>query len=584
MIDKMNLSGLRIKTTFHFSILINSVNFNGNIIRMQLITPVEKFYQYEKEKAHQTFLRQAYNSQWFHYSWKRVGNEVRRMTAYIQSLKLPKQSKIAILSENCAHWIMADLAIMMSGHVSVPLYPSISGDLVKYCLEHSESKILFVGKAPKWPEQKSSIPKSVHMIHFPYWKMEGCEDWDDVIRDKNPVTKNYVPKPDDLVTIIYTSGTTGLPKGVMHNFRAISSAPTYLLEEIKRLGLLTEQERFLSFLPLSHIAERMLVEMGGLYAGAPISIAESIEKMPENLRDTQPTVFLAVPLIWTRMQSKILHRLPQKRLDTLLQIPFLSDLIKNKIKENAGLASAKFIISGAAPIPVALINWYERLGIDIYEAYGMSENCAYSHGNRPGVRKVGTVGISMPNSECNISAEGEILVKNDCTMVGYYKEPEKTAETITPDGFLRTGDMGEIDAEGFLKITGRIKELFKTDKGKYVAPAPIELELFKNQHIAQICVVGANLKQPMALIVLEEDIQLSKEEIEQDLLKTLDEVNATLDNHERIAKFVIMKEPWTVENNLITPTMKVKRNELEKKYTAHFLKWQAQKEDKIIWE
>ncbi|MFN8282828.1 MAG: AMP-binding protein [Chitinophagales bacterium] len=551
---------------------------------MQLITPLEKFYQFEAEKSNQTFLRQAHQSQWIHFSWKRVGNEVRKMAAYIESLKLPKQSKIAILSENCAHWIIADLAIMMSGHISVPLYPSISGDLVKYCLEHSESKLLFVGKAPKWNEQKNAVPKKIKKIHFPFWQQDGCENWNDSIKEMQPITKSYIPKLEDTVTIIYTSGTTGLPKGVVHNFKAFAFAATALLNEINNLGLLTDNERFLSFLPLSHIAERMLVEMGGLYSGAPISIAESIEKMPENLRDTQPTVFLAVPLIWTRMQNKILQRLPQKRLDTLLQVPFLSEFIKKKIKENAGLSAAKFIMSGAAPIPVALIDWYEKLGIEIYEAYGMSENCAYSHANRPGDRKVGTVGIVMPGVDCKISEEGEILVKSDCTMTGYYKEPEKTKETINNDGYLRTGDMGEIDDDGYLKITGRIKELFKTDKGKYVAPAPIELELSKNQHIAQICVVGANLKQPMALIVLEEDGEKDKVIIEQDLHNTLEEVNAALDNHERIAKFVIMKEAWTVENNLITPTLKVKRNILEKKHEADFIKWQNKKEVKVIWE
>ncbi|HUM51938.1 MAG TPA: AMP-binding protein [Chitinophagales bacterium] len=551
---------------------------------MQLITPLEKFYQFELEKSNQTFLRQSQNSQWIHFSWKRVGNEARKMAAYIQSLKLPAHSKIAILSENCAHWIIADLAIMMSGHVSVPLYPTLQADVIKYCLEHSESKVLFVGKTSKWNEQKDVVSKEIKKIHFPFWEKATCENWNDIIETQKPITKNYIPKLEDLVTIIYTSGTTGMPKGVMHHYKAFAFAATALLEEINNLGLLSDNERFLSFLPLSHIAERMLVEMGGLYAGAPISIAESIEKMPENLRDTQPTVFLAVPLIWTRMQAKILQRLPQKRLDTLLSIPYLSDLIKKKIKENAGLSAAKFIISGAAPIPVALINWYEKLGIEIYEAYGMSENCAYSHGNRPGMRKVGSVGITMPEVICKISDEGEILVKSDCTMIGYYKEPEKTKETITKDGFLHTGDMGEIDDEGYLKITGRIKELFKTDKGKYVAPAPIELELSKNQHIAQICVVGANLKQPIALVVLEENNELDKTIIELDLLQTLAEVNASLDNHERIAKFVIMKESWTVENNLITPTMKVKRNILEKKHEDDFLKWQSKKDMKIIWQ
>lgn len=551
---------------------------------MHLITPLEKFYQFEQEKANQTFLRQAHNSQWTHYSWKRVGNEARKMATYLLSLKLPKQSKIAILSENCAHWIIADLAIMMSGHISVPLYPTLQGDVIKYCLEHSESKVLFVGKAPKWNEQRKHVAKDIIKIHFPDWEKEDCKSWKDIIEHEKPVQKNYIPALNDIVTIIYTSGTTGMPKGVMHNYKAFAFAAMALLEEINNLGLLTENERFLSFLPLSHIAERMLVEMGGLYAGAPISIAESIEKMPENLRDTQPTVFLAVPLIWTRMQAKILQRLPQKRLDKLLSIPFLSDLIKKKIKENAGLSAAKFIISGAAPIPVALIEWYGKLGIDIYEAYGMSENCAYSHGNRPNKRRVGSVGICMPGVECKIDESGEILVKSDCTMVGYYKEPDKTKEAITKDNYLRTGDMGEIDEEGYLNITGRIKELFKTDKGKYVAPAPIELALSKNEHIAQICVVGSNLKQPMALIVLEDGTGIEKAEIEKNLLQTLQEVNATLDNHERIAKYVILNEAWTVENNLITPTMKVKRNVLEKKHESDFLKWQEKKDAKILWQ
>lgn len=550
---------------------------------MQLITPLEKFYQFECEKAHQTFLRQAHQSHWQHFSWKRVGYEARCMAAYIESLKLPKHSKIGILSENCAYWIIADLAIMMTGHISVPLYPTLQNDVVKYCLKHSETKVLFIGKAPKWNEQKNVVSADVIKIHFPFCENGDDEKWDDIVKKQKPVKKNYLPKLNDIVTIIYTSGTTGMPKGVMHNYKAFAFAATELLNEINNLGLLSDKERFLSFLPLSHIAERMLVEMGGLYAGAPVSIAESIEKMPENLRDTQPTVFLAVPLIWTRMQAKILHRLPQKRLDALLQIPFISEIVKKKIKENAGLSAAKFIISGAAPIPVALINWYEKLGIDIYEAYGMSENCAYSHGNRPGLRKVGSVGITMPEVDCKISDEGEILVKSNCTMVGYYKEPDQTKEAITKDGFLKTGDMGEIDSEGFLKITGRIKELFKTDKGKYVAPAPIELELSKNQHIAQICVVGSNLKQPMALVVLEEEIEESKEAIEDSLIQTLNEVNATLDNHERIAKFVIQPEAWTVENNLITPTMKVKRSILEKKFNADFLNWQSKKDKKIIW-
>src|SRR4051812_28394196 len=168
-------------------------------MRQSIITPLEKFYQYEKEKSQQTFLRQAHNLQWIHYSWKRVGNEVRRMSAYLNSLNLPKQSKIAILSENCAHWIMADLAIMMSGHISVPLYPSISTGLVKYCLDHSESKVIFVGKAFKWDEQKRGVSKKIKKIHFPIWQHTDCENWDDIIKNEKPVTKKFIPSLEDIV-------------------------------------------------------------------------------------------------------------------------------------------------------------------------------------------------------------------------------------------------------------------------------------------------------------------------------------------------------------------------------------------------
>ncbi len=546
-----------------------------------IITPLEKFYQYENENAHKTFLRQAINDQWVHYSWKRVGDEARRMAAVLKQMKLSKGSRIGILSNNCAHWIMSDLAIMMAGHVSVPLYPTISADLVDYCLTHSEAKVCFVGKLDGWEKQQKGVPKGVRLIHYPDYPQSGCENWNDLIKNIEPVKENYIPKLSDISTIIYTSGTTGVPKGVMHSFEAISYAPTWVLKEMEHL---MGNDKFFSFLQLAHIAERMLIEMGAIYSGACVSFAESIEKVPQNLKDTNPTVFLAVPLIWTRMQHSILARLPQERLDRILKIPLLSDFVKKRIKEGAGLGNCKYIISGAAPIPVSMLEWFNKLDIKICEAYGLSENCAYSHGNRIEYRKLGYVGQPMPNTEVKISKEGEILVKNRCRMLGYYKDPEKTKEAITKDGFLRTGDQGEIDEEGFLKITGRIKEIFKTDKGKYVAPAPIELELSKDEHISQVCVVGSNLKQPIAMVVLAPEIkEKDTAEITASLEKTLAEVNSTLDKHEKVKKIIVMHEDWTVDNGLITPTLKIKRNELEKLKQDNFQFW-YNRDDTVVWE
>lgn len=548
---------------------------------MKVQSPIEKLYHWSSIKPEKTFLRQPFNGEWLHFSWKKSDDEIRRMAAYLRSLNLPPQSKIAIISKNCAHWILSDLAIMMAGHVSVPLYPTIPADLIRYCLEHCEAKVAFIGKLDDWKNQKSGLPDNVKGISFPLWTEEGYENWDDIIEKTAPLKENYIPKGSDVSTIIYTSGTTGLPKGVVHSVHAFSYAATWALSELTDL---TENERFFSYLPLSHIAERMLVEMGGLYCGGTISFAESLESFPANLKDTKPTVFLAVPRIWTKFQMGILSKMPQSRLNILLKVPIINGLIKKKIKEGLGLSDAKYLLTGAAPMPVAAMNWFEKIDFIICEAYAMTENCAYSHLTRKENRNPGSVGTAMPNCEVRLSEEGEIQVKSDCTMLEYFKEPEKTKEAITEDGFLCTGDQGEIDSNGFLKITGRIKDIFKTDKGKYVAPAPIELELSKNTFIEQVCVVGANLPQTMALVVLSEDgKKCDNSELCESLAQTISEVNQKLDKHEKMKKVVIMHEEWTIENNLLTPTMKVKRNILEKAKTPHYEKWYAEK-DTVIWE
>lgn len=549
---------------------------------MKVKTPLEKFYEFEQKKADQTFLRQPYNKQWHHYSWKKVGDEIRRVAAGLKAEGFPEGSKIGLISKNCAHWIMADLAIMMAGYVSVPIYPTVSADTINYILTHSEAVACFVGKMDEWETQRSGVPDGVKCYSFPFWTEPGYESWDEVIAKHEPLQGQPNRDLEDLITIIYTSGTTGVPKGVVHNFLAFSFAATYALQEMKDLS---DNERFFSYLPLSHVAERMLVEMGGIYTGGMISFAESLEDFVENLKDTKPTVFLAVPRIWTKFQQKILEKMPQKKLDILLKIPILNGIIKNKIKEGLGLQNTKYALTGAAPLPLSTMNWFESIGIPICEAYAMTENCAYSHITRKENRRPGYVGQVMPHTEVRITDAGEILVKNPCVMIEYYKEPEKTKETITEDGFLCTGDQGEVDGQTFLKITGRVKDLFKTDKGKYVAPAPIEMALSKNTLIDQICLVGTNLPQPIGLVVLspEETGDTPKEKISASLEATLKEVNATLDKHEVVKKLVIVKDMWTIENNLITPTMKIKRNEVEKKYTAHYTQWYGHK-GAVVWE
>jgi len=532
-------------------------------------SPLEMFYHWEKETPNKLYMRQPINGEWHHWTWLETATQVRKMAAYLKSLDIPANSKIATLSKNCAHWIISDLAIMMAGHVSVPLYPNLKAESITQILKHSEAKLLFVGKLDDFESMRPGIPKDLPCIAFPFYSEEGYPVWDDLIKDIEPMTENVVREPNELATIIYTSGTTGIPKGVMHKFYNFSFATS---NAVPLLGLVTE-ERFFSYLPLCHIAERLLVEMGSLYSGGMVSFAESLDTFAQNLADTKPTAFLGVPRIWTKFQQGILGKLPQKKLNVFLSIPLVSSLIKKKIKSGLGLQEARNIFTGAAPTPVSTLKWFERLGIPIQEAYAMTENCCYSHVTLNDGIKFGSVGKALPHCEVKLSEENEILIKHVALMDGYYKEDKQTQETIK-DGWLHTGDEGHIDAEGYLKITGRVKDLFKTSKAKYVAPAPIEMKLSANKNIEQVCVVGIGLPQPIALITLSEyGKSRPAEDVYGSLETTLKIVNPKFESHERLKKIVVLDKEWTIENNLLTPSMKIKRNEVERLYKDNYTTW-----------
>ena len=541
-------------------------------------SPLEMLYRWENETPNKLYMRQPINDEWHKWTWSETATEVRKMAAYLQSLDLAPKSKIAILSKNCAHWIMSDLAIMMAGHVSVPLYPNLKAESIKQILDHSETKLVFVGKLDDFASMRPGIPKDMPCIAYPFYSEEGYPVWGDLVKDIEPMTENIVREPNDLATIIYTSGTTGMPKGVMHKFYNFSFATS---NAVPLLGLATE-ERFFSYLPLCHIAERLLVEMGSLYSGGMVSFAESLDTFAKNLSDTKPTAFLGVPRIWTKFQQGILTKLPQKKLNVLLAIPGVSSLIKKKIKSGLGLQEARNVFTGAAPTPVSTLKWFKRLGINIQEAYAMTENCCYSHVTLNDDIQFGFVGKALPHCEVKLSEKNEILIKHVALMDGYYKEEKQTQDTIK-DGWLYTGDEGHIDSKGFLKITGRVKDLFKTSKAKYVAPAPIEMKLSANKNIEQVCVVGENIPQPIALITLSEyGKSRPAEDVVASLSKTLTVVNPKFDAHERLKKIIVLDQEWTIENNLLTPSMKIKRNEVEKLHKENYVSW-YEREEEVIW-
>jgi len=536
-------------------------------------------YKWESESPNKVYLSQPINGVNKEWTWKETGTEVRKMAAVLKAMNLEPNSKIGIVSKNCAHWIINDLAIMMAGHISIPMYPNLNASSIRQIMEHSEAKVLFVGKLDDWASMKDGVPEGVRCISYPFYTESGYEFWEDLTEGVEPISDNVVRAEDDLYTIIYTSGTTGMPKGVMHTFHNMNFAATHALGKIG----LDPNDSFFSYLPLCHIAEKLLVQMGSLYSGGKVNFAETLETFAANLSAASPTVFLGVPRIWTKFQQGVLGKLPQAKMNTMFKIPILGGLIKKKIRKGLGLNEAREIFTGAAPTPAALIKWFAVLGINIQEAYAMTENCCYSHVTFRDNIKVGYVGAALPYCDVKISEQGEILIKHEAMMTGYYKEPELTAETMV-DGYLKTGDKGEIDSEGFLRITGRVKDLFKTSKAKYVAPAPIEMKLSSNTNLEQICVVGTNVPQPIALAVLSEaGKKKSTEEIDSSLAETLKIVNPQLDHHENVAKFVILKDDWTVENGLITPTMKVKRPALEKIHEGNYETWYEQ-DGVVVWQ
>ena len=534
---------------------------------MNYLSPLEMLYKWEREKENEIYLSQPINGVWHNWTWREVGLEVRKMAAYLQSLNLPKQSKIGVLSKNCAHWIMSDLAIMMSGHTSVPLYPNLSSDTLNKILIHSETKVLFVGKLDNFEAMQPGIPADMPCITYPFYS-EDYPKWDDLTQDISPLTDNVIREEMELATIIYTSGTTGDPKGVMHKFYNFSFAT---VNAVKALPL--KEESFFSYLPLCHIAERLLVMMGSLYTGGKVSFAESLDTFAANLSEASPSVFLGVPRIWTKFQQGILGKLPQKKLNVLLSIPIISTLIKKKIQKGLGLSKARNIYTGAAPTPASTIKWFEKLGIKIQEAYAMTENTCYSHVSFKSKIKIGSVGQALPLCDVKLSDQKEILIKHDALMDGYYKDEEETNKTII-DGWLHTGDEGEIDENGFLTITGRVKDIFKTSKGKYVAPSPIEMKLSANKNLEQICVVGDSIPQPIVLVVLSErGKRKNKKDLIASLTKTMQVINPKLDKHEKLHNIVVIAEDWTIENKLLTPTMKIKRNAIEKIYKSNYTSW-----------
>jgi long-subunit acyl-CoA synthetase (AMP-forming) len=540
----------------------------ANLISQEsVVSPLTMLYKWEKEQPDILYMTQPKGDNELTFTWSETAQEARKVAAALLAKNYPKGSRIAILSKNCAHWMIVDLGIMMAGHISVPIFSTAGQETISYVLEHAGCPLVFVGKLDNTEAQEMAVPASIEKIGFPYPGAVG-QSWEE-FTDIEPLSESPLPDMNEIMTVIYTSGSTGQPKGVVHTYQTICWAACNSLSALS----VNQDDRMVSYLPLAHITERVLVELASFYARTQIRFVESLVTFTRDVKACQPTLFISVPRLWTKFQLGVLAKLPQKKLSFLLSIPFVGKKIAKKIRSEMGLGSTRLLASGSAPLAPATIEWFHTIGIDICEGWGMTENSAYGTSSVPfRSEKIGSIGKAYDGVELRIAEDGEIQVSSPCNMIGYYKEPEKTAGVFTNDGFLRTGDKGVIDAEGYVKITGRLKDIFKTAKGKYVAPAPIEAALMENSIVEQVCVTGTNLPQPIALLVLSEQAkEHNKTSIVESLRHTLTKVNNRLESHQKLDRIIIFKEEWSIENDLLTPTLKVKRHIIEEKFKSIIL-------------
>ncbi len=518
------------------------------------------------------------------YTWGRVVGEARRVAAHLRSLGLQPGDKVGMISKNCAHFFMAELAIWMGGFTTVAIFPTEGPDTVRYVLEHSEAKALFVGKLDTWSAQEPGVPADLPRIAFPLAPPTSFDTWDAIVARTAPLDGRPSRSPDDLAMIIYTSGSTGTPKGVMHSFGRITQAARGIVKELE----ISSEERYISYLPLAHVFERAYVEVSSMIAGSHVFFAEALDTFVADLKRARPTLFISVPRLWLKFQQGVFTKMPPSRLDLLLKIPIVKGIISKKVLTGLGLDSVRVAGSGSAPIPADLIAWYRRLGLNLREGYAMTEDFAYSHLSREDNCVPGYVGQPYAEVEVRIAEDGEVLIKSPGQMIGYFKSPDLTAEVMTEDGYFRTGDKGERRPDGLLKLTGRLKELFKTAKGKYVAPAPIENKLNEHPLIELSCVSGSGRPSAYALVVLAEDIRpkmaeaATRTRVEQELGAWLEQVNKTLSGYEQLQMIVVSPEPWTVENGFLTPTLKIKRSRIEASVDSKLDGWFATK-GSVLW-
>ncbi len=557
---------------------------------------LDHVYQHEATQPDRVFLTQPLGGgEVADVTWAQTLDQARRMAAHLRSLNLPPGANIAMLAKNSAHFIMAELAIWMAGGTTVAIFPTETADNVGYVLRHCEARLLFIGKLDTWAQQKSGLPPGLPCITLPLAPVAvaqdtGGETWEALVARTPPLPGRPQRAATDLAVLLYTSGSTGQPKGVMQTFGSITAVTNGILaDSLARDGGVQHDARVLSYLPLAHCFERAWVECTALVNGrVQVFFTESLATFMADLQRARPTWFISVPRLWTKFQQGVLAKMPAAQLDAMLDNPAMAAAVGQKVLASLGLEFVRRAGSGSAPMPAALLHWYRRLGLDLSEGYAMTEDFAYSHGGAGGEQSLGTVGKPFADVRSRIADDGEVLVKSPGQMAGYYKQPGLNAESFTADGFFRTGDLGRYDEHGQLVLTGRKKELFKTAKGKYVAPAPIENRLNAHPMVELSMVSGLGQPAAYAVLVLDEALRPTlgdaavRSRVQAELATLLQDVNAPLASHEHLQMLVVAREPWSMDAGTLTPTMKIKRARIEASVAAAVDGWYASGQS-VVW-
>ena len=527
---------------------------------MQCSTLTEQARHWAHSQPDQVWMRDLNDAGAVEYTWRAAINQIDRVAAWLET-EFGHGERMALLSRNRAHWVMADMAVIHSGNVTVPLFTTHAQATAEYILEFTDTKALFLGETENWESVKRVLPIDCLLITLPGVDCDlPHKKWEELIATAPLDSPKYQPAADDIVSLVFTSGTTGLPKGVIQT-HATNLIP---MRRCQYLFTQREQPRWFSYLPLSHIAERQIVEFSSINTGGEIWFNESLETLARDLPRCRPHIFFGPPRVWEQLRQSVTAKFGGAE---ALGAALANDevAVQTLVRGALGMDEVEYCLTAAAPTPPSLIEWWDAVGVTLCEGFGQTEAMGLITTD-PKDRRIGSIGKPAGEVEVKIGPDDELLIKAEGCTPGYYNRPEKTAE-LWQNGWLHTGDKVRIDDDGFIFITGRVKDYFKTIQGKFVAPPPIEGLFAENPHSEQQCLLGRGYSKTVMVTVLNEPARsLPREEVEAAALGTVERINASIEKHARIGAVIFSQTPWTIENEILTPTMKIRREQIETKF------------------